>query len=58
MTMDQLKRRGFPLANMCPLYSSDEEIIEHLFSSLNCGLGAVDFTLSSYGCCLSVSLLD
>lgn len=30
MTMDQLKRRGFFLANNCPLCGKDEENIEHL----------------------------
>ena len=30
MILDQLKRRGFPLANRCPLCGMDEENIEHL----------------------------
>ena len=31
LTMDQLKRRSFFLANRCPLCRKDEENIEHLF---------------------------
>ena len=30
LTLDQLKRRGFSLANRCPLCGMNEENIEHL----------------------------
>ena len=30
LTLDQLKRRGIPLANRCFLCEDDEEIIDHL----------------------------
>ena len=31
LTLDQLKRRGIPLANRCFLCEDDEETIDHLF---------------------------
>ena len=47
--MDQLKRRGFSLANKCPLYRKDEENIEHLL--LHCPMvwGILSFLLTSVG---------
>ena len=47
--MDQLKMRGFSLANRCPLCRKDEENIEHL--SLHCPMvwGIWSFMLTSVG---------
>ena len=47
--MDQLKRRGFSLANMCPLCWKDEEIIEHLLLQCPMVRGIWSFLLTSVG---------
>ena len=49
LTMDQLKRRGFSLANRCPLCGKDEENIEHPL--LHCPMvwGIWSFLLTSMG---------
>ena len=31
LTMDQLKKRGFSLANKCPFCEQTEEVLKHLF---------------------------
>ena len=33
LTLDQLKRRGIPVANKCFLYEDDEETIDHFHCS-------------------------
>ena len=52
LIMDQLKRRGFSLANRCPLYRKDEENIEHLLLHCPHGLGNLVLFVDVCGSCL------
>lgn len=48
MTLDQLRRRGIPLATRCPLCGLDEENFEHLVFTL-LWFGPLVLSLGSYG---------
>ena len=56
--MDQLKRRGFSLANRCPLCRKDEENIEHLLLHCPNGLGNLVLFVDVCGSCLGAPMVN
>lgn len=52
MTIDQLKRRGFSLANRCYFHGEDEENICSSPYSLPYNLGTMVFTIGSLRSCM------